>query len=188
MSDPVTGEAPEELYRTIRACRICRDAPAGPPLPIEPNPILAISSTARLLVAGQAPGNLADRTTKPFNDPSGVRLRDWMGVTPETFYDPSRIAIVPMGFCFPGNDAKGGDLPPRRECRSTWHERVMLAMPQVELVLAIGLYAQRFHVAGRRQAQPHRDGRRLASDPRRRRPLCARCCRCRIRPGATTPG
>ncbi|MCD2470568.1 uracil-DNA glycosylase family protein [Jiella sp. MQZ9-1] len=130
----------------MRGCRICREAPLGAPLPIEPNPVLALSATARIVVAGQAPGNLADKTTKPFNDPSGVRLRDWMGIGPEVFYDRSRIAIVPMGFCFPGYDAKGGDLPPRRECRATWHARVMAAMPQVELVLAIGHYAQRFHI------------------------------------------
>jgi len=142
------GEDALELHRTIRSCRICRDAPDGPPLPIEPNPVLALSRTARIVVAGQAPGNLADKTTKPFNDPSGIRLRDWMGIGPETFYDPGRVAIVPMGFCFPGYDAKGGDRPPRKECRATWHERVMRAMPQVELVLAVGLYAQRFHIEG----------------------------------------
>ncbi|MBP0616190.1 uracil-DNA glycosylase family protein [Jiella mangrovi] len=141
-------ESPLALYRTIRACRICREAPIGRPLPIEPNPVLALSQTARIVVAGQAPGNLADKSTKPFNDPSGVRLRDWMGIGPEIFYDAARIAIVPMGFCFPGYDDKGGDLPPRRECRATWHSRVMAAMPQVELVLAIGLYAQRFHIEG----------------------------------------
>ena len=142
------GEDPQALYRTIRACRICRDAPLGRALPIEPNPVLALSSTARIVVAGQAPGNLADKTTKPFNDPSGIRLRDWMGIDAAVFYDPARIAIVPMGFCFPGYDGKGGDLPPRRECRATWHARVMAAMPQVELVLAIGLHAQRFHIDG----------------------------------------
>ena len=145
-------ESPEALQRRIRGCRICRDSPAGRPLPIEPNPILAISSTARLVVAGQAPGNLADKTTKPFNDPSGVRLRDWMGIGPEVFYDPAKLAIVPMGFCFPGYDAKGGDLPPRKECRATWHDEVMRAMPQVELILAIGLYAQAFHIEGGRRS------------------------------------
>ena len=141
-------ETPEKLYVMIRRCRICRDAPLGVPLPIEPNPVLSISSKARLLVAGQAPGNLADRTTKPFNDPSGVRLRDWLGVDEMVFYDPDKLAILPMGFCFPGYDAKGGDRPPRRECRATWHDLVMAAMPQVELVLAIGQYAQRFHIEG----------------------------------------
>ncbi len=143
-----SAKTPERLYATIRQCRICRDAPLGPPLPIEPNPVLSISSKARLLIAGQAPGNLADKTTKPFNDPSGVRLRDWLGIDETIFYDRDRLAIVPMGFCFPGYDAKGGDKPPRRECSMTWHAHVMAAMPQIELVLAIGLYAQRFHIEG----------------------------------------
>lgn len=155
---------PEALYGTIRGCRICRDAPLGAPLPIEPNPILVISSTARLVVASQAPGNIADRTTVPFNDPSGNRLRQWLGIGREIFYDPARLAIVPMGFCFPGNDAKGGDLPPRRECRPAWHELVMASMPQVELVLAIGLHAQRFHIvegAGSSLTETVADWRRI---------------------------
>ncbi|SMC33771.1 Uracil-DNA glycosylase [Fulvimarina manganoxydans] len=152
------------LQRIIRGCRICAEEPIGAPLPIEPNPVLALSSTARILIAGQAPGNLADKTTKPFNDPSGVRLRDWLGITPEIFYDRSRIAILPMGFCFPGYDAKGGDKPPRKECRLTWHERAMAAMPQIDLVLAIGLYAQRFHIAdgqGRTLAETVGNWRRI---------------------------
>ena len=148
MAKIASAETPEQLYATIRQCRICRDAPVGPPLPIEPNPVLSISSKARLLIAGQAPGNLADKTTKPFNDPSGVRLRDWLGIDETIFYDPDKLAILPMGFCFPGTDAKGGDKPPRTECSMTWHARVMAAMPQVALVLAIGLYAQRFHIVG----------------------------------------
>lgn len=141
------AEDPATLYDTIRACRICRDAPVGPPLPVTPNPVLALSGRARLLIAGQAPGNLADRSTTPFNDPSGVRLRDWLGLSPEAFYDPARVAILPMGFCFPGTDPKGGDRPPRVECRATWHDRAMAAMPQIELILAIGQHAQRFHIA-----------------------------------------
>lgn len=149
------SEDPAALREIIRACRICRDEPLGAPLPVPPNPILTLSRTARLVVAGQAPGNLADKAGRPFQDPSGVRLRDWMGVTPETFYDASRIAVVPMGFCFPGYDKAGSDRPPRRECRATWHDRVFAAMPQVELVLAIGLYAQGWHI--------QRDGRRAAS-------------------------
>ncbi len=83
---------------------------------------------------------------KPFTDPSGDRLRDWMGVDAATFYDRSRIAVVPMGFCFPGHDAKGGDLPPRRECRLAWHDRLMATMPQVDLLLAIGAPAQAYHL------------------------------------------
>lgn len=105
-----------------------------------------LSSTARILVAGQAPGTRVHASGKPFTDPSGERLRDWMGVGPEVFYDASRVAILPMGFCFPGLDEKGGDLPPRRECAPHWRARALAAMPQIELVLAIGLYAQRWHL------------------------------------------
>lgn len=135
----------EALAERIRACRHCAEAPA--PLPHAPRPVLRVSSTARLLVASQAPGNLVNQTGIPFNDPSGERLRDWMGVDRDTFYDVSRVAIVPMGFCFPGNDAAGGDLPPRPECRKLWHDALFEAMPQIETVLAIGRYAQNYHFA-----------------------------------------
>ena len=114
-----------------------------------PNPIFQLSGSARVLVAGQAPGNLADTTGIPFNDPSGDRLRDWMGVPREEFYDPSRVAILPMGFCFPGYDAKGGDLPPMKRCAEVWRQRVMDQLAQVDVVLLVGGYAQRWHL-GRR--------------------------------------
>jgi uracil-DNA glycosylase len=174
LTEGALPQSPEALSGTIRGCRVCRDAPLGAPLPIEPNPILAISSTARLVIAGQAPGNLADRTSKPFNDPSGIRLRQWLGIGPDIFYDPARLAIVPMGFCFPGYDGKGGDLPPRRECRATWHKMVMDSMPQVELVLAIGLHAQRFHIiegAGRSLTETVADWRRILSERGRYAPV-----------------
>jgi uracil-DNA glycosylase len=135
----------EALAARIRACRHCAEAPA--PLPHEPRPVLRVSPTARLLVASQAPGNLVNQTGIPFNDPSGERLRDWMGVDRDTFYDVSRIAIAPMGFCFPGNDAAGGDLPPRPECRKLWHDKLFEALPRIETVLAIGRYAQDYHFA-----------------------------------------
>ncbi|TPW29639.1 uracil-DNA glycosylase family protein [Pararhizobium mangrovi] len=143
-----------ELARRVRACRICRDAPAPgrPPLPHEPRPVCRPSASARLLVAGQAPGRRVHETGLPFNDASGDRLRTWLGIDRETFYDPARIAIVPMAFCFPGNDAKGGDLPPRRECVATWHDDLMATMGQIELVLAIGAYAQRYHLGRRCRA------------------------------------
>ena len=143
---------PEALERTIRACRICRDAPLGAPLPHEPRPVAHLSATARICVAGQAPGTRVHASGKPFDDPSGRRLRDWMGIDEAIFYDRSRVAIVPMGFCFPGQDARGGDLPPRRECAPAWRDRVFAAMPQVELVLAIGMYAQRWHLGAARGA------------------------------------
>ena len=110
------------------------------------------SATARVLIAGQAPGTKVHATGLPFNDASGDRLRDWLGVSREEFYDPEKFAIVPMGFCFPGQDAKGGDLPPRRECAPAWRARLLALMPQIELVLAIGLYAQSWHLGALRRA------------------------------------
>ena len=138
----------------IRACRICRDRPADAarPLPHEPRPVCIPSSSARILIAGQAPGTRVHASGVPFTDPSGVRLRAWLGVGEDVFYDVARVAIVPMGFCFPGLDAKGGDLPPRPECAPAWQDRLMRAMPQVELVLAVGQYAQRYHLGPLRRA------------------------------------
>lgn len=135
------------LSHRIEACRICRDKPTGAQLPHEPRPVVRLSATARLLIAGQAPGIRVHNSGTPFTDPSGDRLRQWMGVDSDTFYDSSRISIVPMGFCFPGWDAKGGDLPPRRECRLAWHDEIFATMPQIEVVLAIGTYAQAYHLA-----------------------------------------
>ena len=135
------------LMAQMRACRICRDAPSGPVLPHEPRPVFQLSSAARLLVAGQAPGVRVHASGLPFNDASGDRLRDWMGISCAAFYDPARLAIAPMGFCFPGHDSKKGDLPPRRECRRTWHDQLFALLPQVETILVIGRYAQAYHMA-----------------------------------------
>jgi uracil-DNA glycosylase len=135
------------LLAELAACRLCRDAPRfGGPLPHEPRPVIQASATARLLIAGQAPGTRVHASGKPFTDPSGVRLRAWMGVDEATFYDASRIAIVPMGHCFPGLDAKGGDLPPRRECAPRWRAPVLAALPEVRLILVIGQYARDWHL------------------------------------------
>ncbi len=136
-----------QLAQQIRACRRCVDAPLAAPLPHEPRPVLRVSTTARILVAGQAPGVRVHASGVPFDDRSGDRLRDWMNVDRATFYDEARIAIVPMGFCFPGLDAKGSDLPPRPECQRLWHDDLMRALPQVELILLIGRYAQLYHLA-----------------------------------------
>lgn len=137
----------DRLTARIRACRLCRDAPQFlPPLPHEPRPVLRVSPTARILVAGQAPGTRVHASGAPFTDPSGVRLRGWMGVSDEEFYDETRIAVVPMGFCFPGLDAKGGDRPPRRECALTWHDGLFASLPPHRVVLAIGMHAQRYHL------------------------------------------
>jgi uracil-DNA glycosylase len=146
-----SDEPLEALSEALLACRICVDRPTGKPLPHPPNPIFRVSRTALLCVASQAAGTRAHASSIPFDDASGDRLRAWLGVTRAEFYDVSRVAIVPMGFCFPGQDAKGSDLPPRRECAPAWRARLFAAMPQIELVLAVGQYAQAWHVGAERK-------------------------------------
>jgi uracil-DNA glycosylase len=136
----------ESVLAAIHACRHCVEAPQGKPLPHEPRPVLRASSTALLAVCSQAPGTKVHLSGTPFTDRSGDRLREWMGVTAQEFYDEARVAIVPMGFCFPGQDEKGADLPPRRECAKLWHGQLFAALPQLELVLAVGSYAQEWHL------------------------------------------
>ncbi len=148
---PDKKREPELLSARIKACRVCREAPLGQPLPHEPRPVAVLSSTARLCIAGQAPGLRVHESGIPFDDRSEDRLRDWMGIDRDIFYDPERLSIVPMGFCFPGYDAKGGDLPPRKECAPLWRQQVFDTMPQIELVLTIGMYAQAWHLGKERQ-------------------------------------
>jgi uracil-DNA glycosylase len=136
----------EALVARIRACRHCYERGGERPLPHQPRPVLRVSATARIAVCGQAPGTRVHASGVPYTDPSGDRLRAWMGVTPEEFYDEARIAIVPMGFCFPGQDAKGADLPPRPECARLWHEQLFARLPALELIILAGLYAQRWHL------------------------------------------
>jgi uracil-DNA glycosylase len=137
----------EELATQLRACRICRDAPRyGSALPHEPRPIIQGSASARLCIASQAPGTRAHVSGIPFADRSGARLRSWLGLDEPTFYDASKVAIVPMGSCFPGQDAKGGDLGPRRECAEAWRRPLLQALPNLDLVLLIGQYAQAWHL------------------------------------------
>jgi len=144
----MTPEAAEldRLLTAISGCRHCVETPKGKPLPHEPRPVLRASRTARLAICSQAPGTRVHESGTPFTDRSGDRLREWMGVTPDEFYDGTRVAIVPMGFCFPGQDDKGADLPPRRECAGLWHRKLFSALPQIELVLAVGSYAQAWHL------------------------------------------
>ncbi len=137
----------DDLLQRIRACVLCRDAPRnGSPLPHDPRPVIQAAPRARICIVGQAPGARVHASGRPFTDPSGVRLRHWLGLDERAFYDADSVAIVPMGFCFPGNDTKGGDLPPRPECAETWHAQVMSHLPRIELVLLIGQYAQRWHL------------------------------------------
>ncbi|PWF64666.1 uracil-DNA glycosylase family protein [Shewanella sp. BC20] len=133
------------LLKQIRACQLCQAE-----LPLPAKPILQASSQARILIAGQAPGVKTYHKGIPFDDASGERLRAWLNVTREQFYDPALFAIVPMGFCFPGtierNGKKQGDKPPRPECAATWHAKLLALMPQIELVLVLGQYAIDYHL------------------------------------------
>ena len=131
----------ESVVERVRACRVCERS--VPPLPNEARPIIAGSPRSRIRIISQAPGTRAHAKGLPFYDPSGVRLREWLGVDEEAFYDPDNFAITPMGFCFPGLDAKGGDKPPRTECAPLWQDRVTRALPSVRLTLLVGMYAQR---------------------------------------------
>lgn len=132
-----SDDALAPLLAEIRACRICEDLPLGP------RPILQAGPDARILVVGHAPGKITHAKGRPFDDASGTRLRSWLGVTEAEFYDPSLFAVAPMGFCYPGT-GKGGDLPPRPVCAPAWRPRLMEALPQIRLTLALGLYAQRW--------------------------------------------
>jgi uracil-DNA glycosylase len=135
----------EHLLREIRACRLCEAQ-----LPLGPNPVLRASAGARLLIVGQAPGTRVHASGIPWDDASGRRLREWLHLEAVTFYDEQRVAIVPMGFCYPGK-AGSGDAPPRPECRATWHPRLMPLMPKVGLTLLIGQYAQAYFLGARRK-------------------------------------
>ena len=114
-------------------------------MPLGARPVVQLHPDARILVAGQAPGKKVHRSGKPFDDASGDRLRSWLGVDTDTFYDAQKLAIVPMGFCYPGT-GKSGDMPPRPECAATWRASIMQQLPNIELVLAIGQYAQQWHI------------------------------------------
>jgi uracil-DNA glycosylase len=134
----------ESLLAAVRACRVCEAQ-----LPLGPRPVLQAATTARILIVGQAPGARVHRTGVPWDDPSGERLRDWMGVGTNVFYDESRIAIIPMGYCYPGR-GNGGDLPPRPECAQLWLQPLLTKLPLIELTLLIGQHAQR-HFLGKRR-------------------------------------
>jgi uracil-DNA glycosylase family 4 len=130
----------KKLLNEISKCTICEDF-----LPLGPNPIVRASKTARILIIGQAPGTKVHKTNIPWNDPSGNQLRKWLNISDITFYDTTKIAIVPMGFCYPGK-GKTGDLPPRKECAELWHDKLLSKMPNLELILLIGQYAQKHYL------------------------------------------
>lgn len=146
------------LWDAMRRCRLCVERPRLAPLPHEPRPIFQVAHGVRLVIASQAPGVRAHVGGVPFQDPSGVRLRQWMALDEGRFYDPRRVAILPMGFCFPGHDAAKGDLPPRPECRAAWHDEVFASLPAAETILAIGLHAIRYHAPRLGIARPAGQG------------------------------
>ncbi len=137
----------EALVAAARNCRVCAEH-----LPLGPRPVLRARTSARLLIVGQAPGTRVHETGVPWNDPSGDRLRHWLDLPRKAFYDEARIAIVPMGFCYPGRDERGGDRPPRPECAPLWHPPLRAALPDIELTLLVGGYAQRYYLGKRREA------------------------------------
>ena len=139
----------EQLMASVRRCSLCQDLPLGPA------PLLQASSAARILIAGQAPGRKTHARGIPFDDASGERLRDWLGVTREQFYDPALFAILPMGFCYPGTGASG-DLPPRPECAATWRAPLLSQLPNLELEILIGGYAIEWHLGRSRQTLTER--------------------------------
>ena len=132
--------AAKKLLAEIRGCRLCAAS-----LPMGPRPVLQASAQARLLIAGQAPGRKVHESGVPFDDASGERLRGWLGIDRATFYDAKCVAILPMGFCYPGT-GKSGDLPPRPECPPAWRARVLATMPKIALTLVVGQYAQAWHL------------------------------------------
>ena len=136
----VTGSAFDQLVKGVRGCTVCAAQLAS-----GPRPVLQVHPAARILIAGQAPGRKVHESGVPFDDASGERLRAWMGVTRDVFYDSTNIAILPMGFCFPGT-GRSGDLPPRNECAPLWRQRLLDQMQEIELTLVIGNYAQRWHL------------------------------------------
>jgi uracil-DNA glycosylase len=136
----------DQLVQQVRACTLCKDV-----LPEGPRPVVQLSRSSRILVVGQAPGRKVHETGIPFNDPSGDRLRQWMGVDREQFYNEEQVAILPMGFCFPGT-GKSGDLPPRPECAETWREALLARLDKVELTLVVGQYAQAWHLPDSRKS------------------------------------
>lgn len=137
----------EQLMAKIKQCQAC-----ALHLPYQPKPVVRASATAKLLIIGQAPGTKVHQSGIPWNDRSGDRLREWLKLGKEDFYDVSKIAIMPMGFCYPGVDQHGGDKPPRSECAPLWHLALRKLMPHIQLILLVGSYAQRYYLGTRRKA------------------------------------
>jgi uracil-DNA glycosylase len=156
----------EALLAEVRACRLCEAH-----LPLGPRPVLRADHAARLLIVGQAPGTRVHASGVPWNDRSGERLRLWLDLSPARFYDGTKVAIVPIGFCYPGRDAHGGDLPPRPECAPQWHERLLAAMDGIGLTLLVGGHAQAYYLKNRRKVSVTETVRAWETYPPRFLPL-----------------
>lgn len=148
----------KRLIAEVRACQIC----AGD-LPLGPRPIVRGNACAKILIIGQAPGTRVHETGEPWDDKSGERLRNWMNLSSDAFYDENKIAIMPMGFCYPGRASSGGDLPPRPECALQWHSQIRAQLGQIELTLLVGSYAQK-HYLGKKMAKTMTETIRLWKD------------------------
>ncbi len=145
--DPDPGAELAALVTRVRVCRVCAAV-----LPLGPRPVLRVAETARLLIVGQAPGTRVHNTGIPWNDASGDRLRQWLALERDVFYDERRVAILPIGLCYPGIDSNGGDRPPRPECAPLWHPPLRSYLKDTRLILLIGGYAQAFYLGARRKA------------------------------------
>ncbi len=132
-----------KLHEEIVKCKICKES-----LPFEPKPIVSFSSESKIVIIGQAPGSKVQNSGIPWDDQSGDKLRDWLGVDKKTFYDTSKIALVPMGFCYPGK-GKSGDLPPRKECAPQWHNQIFKSMKSTKLKLLVGQYSQKYYLGNK---------------------------------------
>ena len=143
INDSIQNISLEDMVKQIQGCQLCQSS-----LPYQVRPIVQLNPQARILIASQAPGRKAHDSGIPFDDPSGERLRYWLGIDRKQFYDSSKIAILPMGFCYPGK-GKTGDLPPRKECEPVWRQSVLQQLPNVELTLVIGQYAQAYHLGSK---------------------------------------
>lgn len=143
MPTPKPQESLADLVTRVRACRICEAS-----LPLGPKPLIHVSPTSRILIASQAPGTIAHESGKSFYDPSGRRLREWMALSEEDFYDTAKVAILPMGLCYPGRLPNGGDKPPRPECAPAWRDQVLGHLKELRLILLVGSYSQH-HTLGR---------------------------------------
>jgi uracil-DNA glycosylase len=141
MEKVLAEEKLENLFQEIRRCNVCREH-----LPLGPHPIIRGTQSSRLLIISQAPGTRVHETGLSFNDASGDRLRSWLQLDRATFYDERQVAIMPMGMCYPGRDLRGGDMPPRSECASLWHEKVRRLLQNIKLTLLVGSYAQRYYL------------------------------------------